>query len=199
MLKIIMGSERTREFTNKKFIEFPSRSFKAYKKSEWFEDTFVREIIEKIDNARMVSSFAVESLIYDAGYSVDDISGGSKALILIYKLRDYICLATMGDNCTDFMERIALDYEREGKDLWIVSNYLHLYNFRYVKDIEYVNWGIVCHSRKDIIDLVEQKWIAQEHEDFEEEEMTDEEMERLSKHLIENYNRLNGIKGDNNG
>ncbi len=48
-------------------------------------------------------------------------------------LRDNVYLATMGDNCCDFLERIALDYEKEGKDLIVVANYLHKFQFNYIK------------------------------------------------------------------
>ena len=167
MLKIIMGSERVKEFTDQKFIEFPNSYFNYTKKASWFKDKLVKEIIEQIDRATVELDFAVKSLDYNTGYSVDTISGGSKALILIHKIRDKIFLATMGDNCTDFLEKIALDYEKEGKDLLIVENYLHRFKFNYIKDIYYVNWGITCHNEIDIAYKISPLWTQQEREDME--------------------------------
>ena len=144
------------------FVDTPNASFNTFKESSWFKDEFVQEIIRDIDGAYMEGDFAVHSLKYDEGYSVNDLSGGAKLLILAYCLRDYVYLAMMGDNCTDFLERISLEYEKEGKDLVIVSNYLHRFKFNYVDSIEYLNWNIICNSCKDIDKKICSKWIEQE-------------------------------------
>lgn len=181
MLKIIMGSERAAEFTEKKFIEFPGTYFNTMKKQDWFNDAFVKQIIHDIDKAEIVTGYAVQSIDCDAGYSVNDLSGGSKALILIHLLRDRVFLATMGDNCTDLLEQIALSYEKEGLDLVIVSNYLHLFKFNYVNDIEYLNWGIVCNSTQDIFNKIESKWYDQEGGIKVDDEPTDSELELMDR------------------
>ena len=171
MLKIIMGSENfDRYIKGRKFIEFPNDYFNTLKKSVWFRDSFVKEIIKDIDKAYVESGYAVHSIEYDEGYSVNDLSGGAKFLILAYMLRDNIYLATMGDNCTDFLERISLEYEKEGKDLIIVSNYLHKFNFNFIKDIEYMNWNITCHNWDDIEYKIYDRWIDQEREEIGDEE-----------------------------
>lgn len=163
MLKIIMGSERAHEFIDiKDFQEFPGVYFNDRKRVEWFEDEFVREIIEKADNAYVELGFSVRSIEYGTGYSVNDLSGSAKFLISAYEVRNKIFLATMGDNCTDLLERIALDYEKEGKDLIIVANYLHRFDFKYIKDIHYVNWDITCHSWDDIFKNIYDRWIEQD-------------------------------------
>ena len=137
MLKIVMGSENFDKYIkDKKFIEFPNAYFNTLKRSEWFKDQFVQEVIRDIDKAYVESGYAVHSIEYDEGYSVNDLSGGSKFLILAHTLRDNIYLATMGDNCTDFLERIALDYEKQGRDLIVVANYIHIFKFNFIKDIE---------------------------------------------------------------
>lgn len=66
----------------------------------------------------------------------------------------------MGDNGCDLLEKIALDYERENKDLVIVSNYIHKFNFKYIKEIEYVNYGVICKSWDDIYDKVYDKFFS---------------------------------------
>lgn len=165
MLKIIMGSELVYNFIDKKqFVEFPNGYFDSIKKEAWFNDKLVREIIEQVDRAYVELGFSVRSIDYSTGYSVNDLSGGSKFLILAHMLRDKVYLATMGDNCTDLLEKIAMEYEKEGKDLIIVSNYLHRFNFKYVKEIEYLNWGIRCKSWKEIYNKVYDRWEKQEKE-----------------------------------
>lgn len=165
MLKIIMGSENIgKEVNGVKFIRHPNTYFNEMKEKEWFHDKFVKQIIKEIDTAYVESDFAVHSINYDQGYSVNDLSGGAKFLILAYKLRNRVYLATMGDNCTDLLEQIALDYEKNGEDLVIVTNYLHKFNFKYIDKIEYLNWGIICKSKKDISSMILNKWYTQETE-----------------------------------
>lgn len=163
MLKIIMGSEKVSEFINTdNFIEFTNSYFNARKKPDWFDDNLVKDIIRQIDKAEVINGYAVKSIEYDTGYSVDDISGGSKTLILILKRQDKIYLATMGDNCTDFLEQIAVIYEKQGKDLVVVENYMHHYNFKFIQEIQYMNWGIICRNASDIQRLIVPKWYEQE-------------------------------------
>lgn len=163
MLKIIMGSEFAEKFIDKKkFIEFPNVYFDNIKKEQWFNNELVRDIIKEIDNAYVELGFSVRSIEYGTGYSVNDLSGGSKFLILAHMLRDKVYLATMGDNCTDLLEQIAMDYEKEHKDLIIVSNYLHRFNFKHIKEIEYVNWGVRCKSWRDVYYKVYDRWEKQE-------------------------------------
>lgn len=197
MLKIIMGSEYAEQYIkNKKIIEFPNSYFNELKESKWFGDSFVQEIIEKIDKAYVETGFAVHSIEYDEGYSVNDLTGGSKFLILAYMLRDNVYLATMGDNCCDFLERIALDYEKEGKDLIVVANYLHKFQFNYIKDIEYLNWNIVCHEWNDIEYKIYGKWLEQEKMDYEESDEDEEDENDDSKFAIMDRIANRGIKGD---
>lgn len=160
MLKILIDStEYDKYLKGKRFVEFPNSHFDRMKQQEWFSDELVKEIIQHIDNASIEVGFSVVNNITNMGYSVDNLSGGSKFLILAYKLRDRIFLATMGDNCTDLLEKIALEYEKDGKDLIIVSNYLHKINFKYIKEVEYINWNIKCHSWSDICKEIYPKFL----------------------------------------
>lgn len=160
MLKILIDSS---EFNNylkgKRFIEFPNAHFDRMKQAEWFEKDIVKQIIKDIDKAHVELGYSIVNNVTGLGYSVDDLSGGSKFLILVYNMRDRIFLATMGDNCTDLLEQIALVYEKEGKDLIIVSNYLHQFNFKYIKEIEYINWNIRCNSWEEVCREVYPKFL----------------------------------------
>lgn len=158
MLNIFMDSTLAIDKFGRFFIEYPSQRFNRIHKPEWFRDNFVQEIISEIDNADVIADLALRNRRTNTGYSVDKLSGGAKALILMYELENKIVLATMGDNCIEFVERIAAKYEKEGKELTIVSNYLHKFKFKYIKEIRYLNWDIICKSTDDIDSLVEDKW-----------------------------------------
>lgn len=161
MLKIIMGMDEVNKYgLSNKFVISTSKYFNTAKKAEWFKKDLVKEIVSEIDNADILLDFALYSRNLKTGYSVNDLSGGSKYLILTLCDRDKTCLATMEDNCTDFLERISLEYEKEGKDLTIVSNYLHEFNFKYIKEIEYINWSRVVKSKREILDIISPLWQA---------------------------------------
>lgn len=180
MLKIIMGSEQVHKYTDKRLIEFPGNYFNEMKKQDWFEDKFVQKIIKEIDKAYIELGFSVRSIEYGDGYSVNDLSGGAKTLILMHKLRNKMFLAMMGDNCTDLLEQIAISYEKTGQDLIIVENYLHQFKFNYIDSIHYINWGITCKSLSDINNLVKRKWYKQEDENKTDDEPTEAEIEQMN-------------------
>lgn len=160
MLKIILNSLECKQYLgNKRFVESIDAHFERVKKQEWFSNDIVKEIIQKIDDAHVEVGFSVVNNKTGAGYSVNDLSGGAKFLILVQCMRDRVFLATMGDNGCDLLEKIAQDYEKEGKDLIIVSDYLHKFNFKYVKEIEYINYGVICHNWNEIYDKVYDKFL----------------------------------------
>ena len=106
------------------------------KKTSWFEDQFVREIMADLGKVYVESGYITHSILFNERYNV-------------------------GDNGTDFLEKIAQEYDKEGRDLIIVSNYLHKFRFIHVNEIEYLNYGIVCHNQKDVQEKVGDKWIKQ--------------------------------------
>lgn len=158
MLNIFMDSTLAIGKYGDSFIEYPNKRFNRVKRPEWFRDPFVKEIISTIDKADVVLDEALRSRLTGGGYSTEKLCGGTKTLILMYYMRNNVVLAAMGPNCTDFVERIALDYEKEGKELTIVSNYLHKYSFKYIDAIKYLNWDIICRSRMDIDKKITDLW-----------------------------------------
>lgn len=162
MLKVIMGSEYADKFINTDiFIKNIDLYFNKMKKTSWFEDPFVREIMADLDKVYVESGYITHSILFNERYTVDDLAIGTKFLILVYKLRDKVYFANVGDNGTDFLEKIAQEYDEEGRDLIIVSNYLQEFRFIHVNEVEYLNYDIICHNQKDVQEKVCDKWIKQ--------------------------------------
>lgn len=74
---------------------------------EWFTDALVKEMIRDVDKSVVVSDKCVESPVLGM-IPMTKISGGVKALILMYKRPDLEIWATAcGDNCAKWILRIA--------------------------------------------------------------------------------------------
>ena len=153
MLKIILGVENADKYIDNLdlVIDFPNEFFNQFKKAEWFKTDFARKVIKDIDKAEIEKDFSIVSDVTHKGYSVDNLSGGSKSLLLMYNRPNNIVLAKMGDNCTKYVEWIASEFEKQGRDLIIISNIIHVYNFEYVKEIYFYNYDMLCRSWKDVI------------------------------------------------
>lgn len=171
MLKIVLGCENAEKYLTpdeyKKYRGSCKYSFKSLKERSWFRSDFAKRVIEEIDGAKVIADFAVESIEYNTGYSVDDLSGGAKTLITMYNCRKYIFSATMGENCIDFLEEIAADYEKEGEDLIIVSNWLMDFNFKYIDKVYFINWNKTCYNQEQIDDDIFPLWYEEEKEGVE--------------------------------
>ncbi len=172
-----MGTENIKKYRpDLEFIGAPHEMFEFKKKTSWFEHDFVKRVITAIDNARVELGFSVRSLENGDGYSVNDLSGGSKYLILMYERRNepVIIRATGGDNCSDFIEEIAAACEKDGRDLIIASNYFYWWNFKFTKNVYFYNWDMTCSSRADLQKAFD-KWY--EYERPVRRELTEEEQE----------------------
>ena len=173
MLKIILGSDYAEEKLGIHVMYGIESVFKASKKKEWFRDDFVKKIISDIDNADVILDFSIYSRMYETGYSVDSLSAGAMSLIMAYEKPELNIVLRMGDNCTDLLEQIVSKYDKQGKDITIICNYMHMFNFRYIDKIKYVNWGITCKSRADIVNKVMDKWYKQENPDWDQKKRED--------------------------
>lgn len=163
MLKIIMGTETVQDFVGHRNYEIGiSGFFNEHFEDSWTKDKLALDIIKTIDKAEVIAGGALKSIETGEYYSVTNLSGGAKFLLNIYHYPDKLFLMTMGDNCTDFLEQIAEYHNERGQDILVVSDYLHHFKFKYTKNIEYVNWNVVCHSWKDILDNIEERWYEQE-------------------------------------
>jgi hypothetical protein len=162
MLKIIMGTETVDQFKpdGYRFYLTTGDVFDAWKQASWFEEDFVKRVIRGIDKAEVELGFSVRSLETGEGFSVNDLSGGAKYLILLYILRDKPILVktTMGENCVPYLEELVALYESEGRDLIMVTNYFYWWNYDKLKSIYYVNWNLTCNSNKEARETAFQHW-----------------------------------------
>lgn len=93
---------------------------------EWFQDLFVQAILKDIDNCIYDSTTekCIDLAVPENRFSVDDLSTGSKLLILLYEweydeIRVYGSL--FGDNCAPWLLKIA-----KSRDIIIdLKHFLH--------------------------------------------------------------------------
>ncbi len=162
MLKIIMGTETVDQFKpdGYRFYLTTGDVFDAWKQASWFEEDFVKRVIRGIDKAEVELGFSVRSLETGEGFSVNDLSGGAKYLILLYILRDKPILVktTMGENCVPYLEELVALYESEGRDLIMVTNYFYDWDYSKLKSVYYVNWDLTCYDAEEANKKAFQHW-----------------------------------------
>lgn len=74
---------------------------------EWFDDAFVKEMIKDIDKSEVVLSNCIQSPVLGQ-VSPTKLSGGVKALILMFKRSDLEIYATAcGNNCANWIIKIS--------------------------------------------------------------------------------------------
>ena len=106
MLKIQLGSDDN-------VIEDVDVGFDNEYEDAWLEDDFVKSMIESVDDSRVLSARCIENDVLGM-IPPTDLSGGVKALILMYKTDEIIYATNCGDNCAEWIMKIA-----EKKDLTI--------------------------------------------------------------------------------
>ena len=96
--------------------------FKNTFRSEWLEDPLVIEMIRDVDSSEVLGNGAIKSPVLGV-IAPNTLSGGVKALILIYKQPDKIFNASnCGDNCAKWLLKL-------GEMMDITINLHHLMNF----------------------------------------------------------------------
>lgn len=106
MLNIIFGT------TDDTIIPV-SAVFNNNYEEEWFEDQFVKDMILDVDKSEVISPYCIASPVLGQ-IAPERLSGGVKALILMYKTDFEIWATACGDNCAKWILKIA-----EKKDLTI--------------------------------------------------------------------------------
>lgn len=142
MLNILYGDVGENEPQN--FIRFPQNDFNSLYKPDWFEDDFVKKIVKEVDRSEVIFPEVVMSPVFGA-IPVVKLSGGAKALILVYKRPDLLCdCTTCGDNCAPLFLEMA-------KDRDVTINIAYLMEFQDPFDIRVLNNDKVCHTWKDLL------------------------------------------------
>lgn len=90
---------------------------------DWFEDEFVRDMIKDIDKSDVISANCIQSPVLGQ-IPPTKLSGGVKALILLYKQPELEIYATScGDNCAKWILEIS-----KVQDIHIVLKHLMHFN-----------------------------------------------------------------------
>ena len=86
---------------------------------EWFDDPLVKQMVKDIDKSEVLSAYNVISPVLGS-IPTTKISGGVKALILMYKLPGvYVWATACGDNCAEWLLKIS-----EMQDVYIVLEHI---------------------------------------------------------------------------
>ena len=116
----------------------------------WFEDPIVKQMVLDIDKTEVISANCAVSPILGS-IPITKISGGVKALILMYKRPDLVIWATAcGDNCAEWIIRLS-----EKQDVRIMLEHTMLFprdfeaicidNNRHITNIhEYIANSFAC-------------------------------------------------------
>lgn len=97
MLNIIFN-RGSKDIENVNYVFSPDTYFKYNYEDEWFEDDFVKMMVQDVDGSTVVSAHSIDSPVLGI-IAPERLSGGVKALIIMYKEPDLIVNASAcGDN-----------------------------------------------------------------------------------------------------
>ena len=149
MLSIIFN-RGSRDIKNSNYVFSPDTYFKYNYEDEWLEDELVKEMIQDVDGSTVVSAHSINSPVLGI-IAPERLSGGVKALIIMYKEPDLIVNASAcGDNCAKWILEIGkkqditirLGYEMEFKEPFAIciKNSGHIiYNYtEFLKEFQEV-------------------------------------------------------------
>ena len=80
--------------------------FDSHKKKDWFNNDLIKKVIKDIDNTIAVKDEYMESPVF-GGMSPDRLSGGCKAVILMYVQDRPIYATKCGDDCSKSILEVA--------------------------------------------------------------------------------------------
>lgn len=125
-------------------IKDVSSYFNAHKKREWFDDDLVKKIIKDINKVTVIDGEHMESPIFGA-ISPDKLSGGCKAVILMYVQDRPVYGTKCGDNCSKSILEVA-----KVKDVTIYLKHCPM-EWGTDFDITFLDTGRVVHCEKDFV------------------------------------------------
>jgi len=118
--------------------------FNRNKKAAWFNRQDVKDVILGIDNTVAVKDEYMESPVF-GGMSPDRLSTGCKAVICMMVQERPVYATVCGDNCSKWIVMASLS-----KDVYI--HLMHCLRFPDVFEAQFVESGVVVHSRKEFVD-----------------------------------------------
>jgi hypothetical protein len=151
MLTIILGNKNLEQYLkDKKFVEYNDGLFDEEYQEDWYNDDFIKRIMHEIDHIDLTQSDGVtfKNSITQDRHTHRELSTSCKTLILIYKYPNVVFQARFGDNCTDLLEEIASKHA-----ITIKSDYMHFYNFKYIHEINYINYNKIATNINDLLKI----------------------------------------------
>ncbi len=114
MLKIYFGDN----LEDENFIYNPKIYFNYNYDKEWFNDSFIKNMVEDIDKSKVIYEGIIDSPFLGI-ITPQELSGGVRALMLMYKTDKIINASACGDNCSKWILEIG-----KMKDLTIRLGYI---------------------------------------------------------------------------
>ncbi len=143
MLNIIFN-RGSKDIENVNYVFSPDTYFKYNYEDEWFEDDFVKMMVQDVDGSTVISAHSIDSPVLGI-IAPERLSGGVKALIIMYKEPDLIVNASAcGDNCAKWILEI-------GKKQDITVRLGYEMEFEEPFDICIKNSGKVIHNYEDFL------------------------------------------------
>lgn len=80
--------------------------FNNRSETAWLEDPFVKEMVEDVDHSHILGPYCIQSPVLGQ-IPPTDLSGGVKALIIMYKTDHIVYATACGDNCSKWIAEIG--------------------------------------------------------------------------------------------
>lgn len=143
MLSIIIN-RGSKDIENPNYVFSPDTYFKYNYEDEWFDDELVKEMVRDVDGSTVISSHSIDSPVLGI-IAPERLSGGVKALIIMYKEPDLIVNASScGNNCAKWILEI-------GKKQDITVRLGYEMEFKEPFDIQIKNSGNIVHNYADFL------------------------------------------------
>lgn len=121
--------------------------FKNTYEDEWITDDLSRQMIQDIDQSKVIGPRVIDSPVLGA-ITPRELSGGVKTLILISHVPDKIFNAsTCGDNCAKWLLKM-------GEERDITINLRHLMDFgKQTFEINILNTDQIVHNMEELLPI----------------------------------------------
>ena len=139
MLNLYLGK-------NKDSIYPAGGYFRTWIEYDVLTEDFPKKVIKEIDKSDVVGSQLIISPVLGP-ISPDRISGGSKALIILYCTDCIMDIDSMGENCYPYLAELA-----DSKDISISMDHIvNLYNHGFRGKIHILNNDNIVDNGKDLV------------------------------------------------